>query len=280
MAYKPKFVKKRAFKKRPYKKRAVKRNTNLVKTIKTVMRRQVETKILQFSSTLNVRCIRASTTQAFLNDSSAYLTPWGAVNGSLLCPYPVLANGIGQDQRIGDEVKIKGSYINFLLTAAPYNATYNANPRSHMVTIWAIRPKIRSFLGLDVTQIQSGTSANFFENQSNTDSGLVGTLVDLIRKEDPDNYQVLYKRTFKLGYSSSLGNTNLPTSFPNNDFNSFITGRFKIKPYTWKVDRNENPQMQSVYLFATAIPADGSTDPADNVLGSITFNEKIYYTDA
>lgn len=260
-------------------KRKMAKRSSIVKTVKSVLAKQVETKVLQFGGSLVPRTINGATTQTQFDATCMFLTPQGATMAGITQGYPILGNGIGQDQRIGDAVKIKGQYIDFLLTALDYDVTFNPTPKPQLVTVWVVKPKVRQVAGLAVQNVQIGTSANFYENQANGDSGMAGTLLDLLRKPDKDNFQIISSRQYKIGYSGNMNTTNQVTTFQNNDFKSFYKGRIKIPAYNWKVNRQEEPQAQPIFLFVTCIPADGSTQSTTIWPVSFDFNNTTYYTD-
>ena len=267
--------KRKLYRKRPYKRK----NSGLVKLINQVLARKVETKISQLSGTLVVRTLTSAVSQAQFNDMQLMATPQGTVNGSIYCDYPVIANGVGQDQRVGDECRIKGQYINFLLQANDYNATTNPLPMPQVVTVWAIKPKIGNQYGLAVSLFTAGTNSNFFETQTSADSGFTGSLVDMMRKVDTDNYTVIYKRTFKIGWAGALNSTDVAATHQNNDYKQFVQGRIKIPGYTWKCDRQDYTQGRYVYVFATCCAADGTTQGPTVVPVSFTYNLATYFTD-
>lgn len=262
-----------------YKKRTYK-GKRLVKAVKQVMARQVETKVVQYNASLNAGCISSSVSQAQLNGRVFMITPQGSTIASVIQAYPIISSGVGQDQRVGDEIKIKGIYVNYLINANGYDATTNPNPRATLCTIWVVRPKRGQVDGLQVGNLQAGgSSANFFENQFSSDSGFIGSTVDMLKKVDRDNYQVLYCKTVKIGYGGTLNTTNAQVAFHNNDFKQFYRGRIKIKGMNVKFDRNDVFQGQPMYMFCQCMAADGTTYNNPILPVSFVFNEAIYYTD-
>ena len=249
------------------------------KVVNQVLARKVETKVNQYFGSLTVRSITAATTQAQFDSGCLMITPQGAVLPGITQGYPVIANGVGQDQRIGDECKIKGQYLNFVLSANDYDATFNPTPSPQLVTVWVVRPKIRNGLGLTLSDIQSGSSAIFFENQFNADSGLTGTFIDMLRKVDTDNYTVVSHRTYKVGWQGNLSTTNVVSSFQSNDYKQFYKGRIKIPAYTWKCDRLELHQGRNTYIFLTTMNGNGITGSTTFLPCSFDFNLTTYYTD-
>lgn len=264
-----------------YRKRAYKpKSTGLVKTIKRVMARQTETKVSQFSGSLDVRSLSASVSQTQFDASCLMITPQGAIISGINQPYPVIANGVGQDQRIGDEIKIKGQYIDYLIQAEDYNAGSNPTPRPQVVTLWVIRPKMRNALGQNVYEVTAGNPASiFFETQFTGDSGFTGTMVDMLRKVDDDNFTVYAKRIYKVGWQGNLNTTNVVTSHQQNDYKQFYKGRIKIKGYTWKCDRTDLYQGRPMYMFLTTHAADNTSQAPTVLPVNFQYNLTTYYTD-
>lgn len=256
-----------------------KSNQKIAKVVKGVLSKQVETKCIQLSNSLNVKNIQLGTTQADLNSQVQCLTPFGA-SGLSSQNAPIIGNGTGQDQRIGDEIRIKGIYVDYLLTALGYNATTNTAPKSYVCEVWIIQAKVGSNVNLDVSRIQAGSAlADFFENQTNNDSGFSGITVDMLRRVDRDNWKVIAKRTHKIGYTGTLNASNVVATLGNNDFHQFAKGRIKIPAFTMKWDRIEYPQNQPMYFFVQIMNADGTSLATTQVPVTCVMNETIYYTD-
>lgn len=258
---------------------AVKPSKALSKAVDKVLARKVETKVIQQWATMNVRCLQATTTQAQFLNTSLCLTPQG--NGSVAIQqlYPIIGNGIGQDQRIGDECKIKSQYFDYILNANPYDAATNTAVQPHIVTMYFIKPKNQDSLGLSVLEIVASSAANFFENQLNAESGMTGTFLDHLRRVDTDNFQVVATRSHKVGYSAQLNTLNQGSVFPNNDYKQMYKGRVKIPGYNWKVDRNEVYQGRNIFMFATYTNLNGTASATNQSASTITFNLSTYYTD-
>lgn len=255
-------------------------NARIKAVVKRVLGGQTETKVLQTAGSLNVRPYESLMTQTNFNSTCFCLTPQGATLGAWTGGgYPILGNGIGQDQRIGDEVKIKAMYFNYLLIPQAYNATTNPVPAPQIVMMYFVKPKTKSANGLAYNEILANANANFFENQANTDSGFTGSSIDLLRKIDRDNYQVIAVRRHKIGFSGVLNSTNVVTTFGNNDFKAYAQGRVKIGTHNWKVDRLDYPQGRNIYCFVTSFRADGTAIPSSQIPVVCNFNHAIYYTD-
>jgi len=266
--------------KRPYKKRAYKAKRNTIKkVVNQILSRKVETKVVQYAASLTVRCLQPTTTQGQFNTGCLCVTPQGATSVPISQGYPVIGNGVGQDQRVGDECKIKGQYIDYICNAEEYNATTNTTAQPHIVTIWVVKQKNTEALGLGVLDVVASSAANFFENQTNLESGLNGNFLDHLRKVDTDNYQIIAKRVHKMGFSGQLNAGNVVSFAQNNDYKQLHKGRIKIPSYTWKVDRNEAHQGRNVFMFATYTNCTEFLPPTTQISSTLTFNLTTYYTD-
>lgn len=280
--YKRRYNRRRRPAKRNYvrKAKATQFRKSVKKVVNKVLSTKVETKVLQQAGSLTGRALSSSTTAAEWYASNVCLTPQGATIAAFTTsPYLILGNGVGQAQRIGDECKIKATYFNYQIFARPYDATFNTVPAPQIVTLFFIKPKTRNQLGLTVSNIVAGTDAIFFENQTNTDSGLTGNLLDLLRKIDKDNYQVIAIRQHKVGWAGNLNTSNQLSTLPNNDMPIHVKGRVKIQGYNWKVDRNELFEKQNIYCFAYSLRADGTATASSQIPTSINYNVSVYYTD-
>lgn len=256
-------------------------NQNISKVVKKVVGRMAETKVVQYGGSLVVRTLQGAVSQAQFNASCFIVTPQGGVVSGVNQGYPIIGNGIGQDQRVGDECKIKAQYFDYLLYAEDYNATSNPTPRAQIVQIWIVKPKRQSGGDLAISNIAASTAANFFETQTDSTAGFNGFMSDTLRKVDKDNYEVVACRTHKIGFSGTLNTSDAVTTVQNNDFKQFTRGRIKIPGYTWKVNRQEGYEGQSrqMYCFVTCFNVQNLTQtPTINPVG-IDFNLSTYYTD-
>lgn len=255
-------------------------NARIKAVVKKVLGSQVETKVLQLAGSLNVRPYDTLMSTANFNSTCYCLTPQGATIGTWTGGgYSILGNGVGQDQRIGDEVRVKAMYFNYLLLPQAYNVTTNPVPAPQIVMMYFVVPKIRNVNGLDKDTILGTSASNFFENQTNADSGFTGTTLDLLRKIDKDNYRVVAIRRHKLGYNGVLNSSNVVSTFGNNDFKAYVQGRVKIPGFIWKCDRNEYFEGRNMYVFMTAFRADGTGIASTQIPVVCNFNHSVYYTD-
>lgn len=257
-------------------------NTKIAKVVKKVMKSNVETKVLQYGGGLNARQLQIGTTQAQFDAGCVCLTPQGAAGiTSFTQGYPILGEGINFDQRIGSETKIKGVYVDYLMTIADYDVNFNPTPQPQLVKLFIVKPKSGNAVGLTAANICGGTSvANFFENDTNNTAGLSGFLTDLLRRVDKDNYEVVAVREHKLGFAGRLNSSNVVSGYQNNDMPSYVRGRIKIPGFTWKVDRQDRFQGRNMYMFATCMNFENSLTSTTYIPIVFEFNATYYYQDA
>lgn len=279
--YKKKGYKKKAYKKKATVSKKPKAEVKIKKAIKTYLSRQVETKICQLGGRLFLKTLSSSSTQAQVDGNCVMITPQGGTQ-PINCHYSIIGNGIGQDQRIGDEIRIKAQYFHYMAVPNLYDSTFNNVPTPNVLKIWLIQPKITNTLGIANNKILTGSATcDFFENQTNADSGLTGSLIDLMRKIDMDNYKVIAYKEHKIGYDGNLNTSNLLGSTPtSNTYQSYVKGCFKIKPYTWKVNRLELLQMQPIYILCQCIPVSPAVSQVPTIIPiNLDYNLSTYYTD-
>lgn len=255
-------------------------NKKIAKVCKGVINRNIETKVLQVAGSINGRAIQATTTNAEFYASTYCLTPQGGTISGFTGGYAILGNGIGEDQRVGNECRIKGTYFNYQILAQPYNASTNSVPAPQIVTLFFVKPKTRNGTGLSPDQVISGANAIFYENVTNADSGMTGSLLDDLRKIDRDNFQVVAIRQHKIGYDGNLNTGNQLSTLPTSAYTPWAKGKVKLAPYIWKVDRNNLYQGRNVYVIVHSVRADGTTITSNQIPVVVNFNHATYFQDA
>lgn len=269
--------KKSAFRKR----RTYKRKVTVASLSKQFNKMKPETKCVQISGTTVARSLVITTSQAQFDLNCVMVTPLGAIIPSVPQAYPVVSFGTGNDQRVGDEIYIKSIYINWIASALPYSATTNSVPRAFLFTVFVVRPKRANTGGLTSNAIIAGANSDFFEYEDNTGSGLTGNLLDTLKKVDKDNYKVVYKKTYKMGYTGNLTSGNVPSTLGNNDFKQLARGRIKISMGKFKFNRLNFYEGQPYYMFTQCTPVDITSNfAATDIPASFAFNNAIYYTDS
>lgn len=148
---------------------------------------------------------------------SYFILPVGASNYQTNCIVPLtpyyeagLSSGINLDivqgtgvaGRIGNRIQTKSGYLRCVLFPLGYSATTNPTPGPLNVTMWIFR--LKSGATDSTGNVLSILQNNFFKNQ-NSSSGFANTLADQVGVVNPDIINLLYRRTYKIGYGNYAG---------------------------------------------------------------------------
>lgn len=266
--------------KKSYKKKVKTSYKKIEKVVKQTLGRQVEKKVFQTGSIIFPGQINSSLTTL----SNNFICVLPGSSSMAACQYYTIGNGVGQDQRIGDEINNKGCYFYYQMIPTPYNGATNPTPAPTYVYLYFFSPKVNETGGPALLNYLSGSSsAIFFENINNAGSGLAGSFYDFTRRIDTDNYKIIAIRKHKLGFSSipGTGSTASMYNFNNNDFSMVCSGRLKLtSPKVLKYDRLGNIKYQPVYCMIQYVRADNI--PVTNQSHTpiqFTFNITQYFTD-
>lgn len=234
------------------------RRQPLVKLVKRIIKRQAETKISVFQDGFDIGpgTIDANNIQP--------LTPYNAVGLDI-------SQGDGQADRQGNRITVKSAVMRYTIYPAPYAATTNDTPRPQVVRMWFFSQKSSNTLLV--------TNPPQFIQTGNSSGTLSGTLLDLNRVLNNDEYTYLGHRTFKLGYSSynGTGPSAANEYFNNNDFKFFHQGTINLTKWFPKIikynDTDDNPNSKLVMMLIQTVHADGSSaDPDDK---TVLYNYEI-----
>jgi len=260
------YYRKKRFARKP-RRRQTKATKNLKALIRREISRNVENKTIQY---------RASKIPIVSYNNSTF--------GSRIFPispytgYCQIDQGVSQDERVGNRVKIKNATLKFIMNPLPYNATFNPLPEPMEVVMWLFYDK------WDNTTIPNPTT-DFIQNGGSS-TALSSNLMDTISKVNTDRYRLLTKRTFKLGYSNSTGQ-GVSTAQPfaqNNDFKLNIKRTINFTKYLVKNvkynDNNSVPSVRGLYCMFEAVPADGGTAGTAQESCEVSYQINLDYEDA
>lgn len=197
-----------------------------------------------------------------------------------LSPYSTFCQidqGVSQDERIGNKIKITKSALKLQFWALPYNATTNLEPCPMLVRVCICSAK-------DDSNTLSGTLSNFFQNGSGSNPPTSG-MEDMVAEINRDAYTVYKDMVVKVGYSGNTGTGSDvgQAYFSNNDFPlcpavSVDTTRFN--PATVQFNDNLSiPNSKLVFLTYFAARADGTGTAATNQTTAVYINNTLFYTD-
>lgn len=200
-----------------------------------VVSRTVESKSVNFSATnktlLNVNSSNWNGQVLNLIPQSSGSSPW---------MYDI-PQGEAQGMRIGNVIRPTGLILHGVIRANTfYDATLNYNPCPLRVTMWICR--INKHLEDSVTQLESIVDNSFF-NAGSVSSGFLGTMLDLTRDVNPDQIQVLKKRSWYIGTSGFISGfgvnspNNANQQYVNNDAKTSVMFRMNLSKLLPKVLR-------------------------------------------
>lgn len=250
--------------------RLYKRKTVVPRTIKQYVKKtihsQIENKCIQYD--------RIQVVGNVLNSSSLYahaLTPHSTSY--------TIAQGIGQANRIGNQIRVVRATLNYILFPVAYDLTANSTPRpcEVMLVFGNIKGNTKSVPGGAVSQIyQNGNSA----------SAPDGTLSDMLRPFNKDFWNVKKRIVHKLGCASYQGNGALLGSqyFANNDFGFNVKRRLDLTPMFPKritfEDTTADPTSAGLFLMLEAVYADNALMNSSQTPVGIEWWVELVYEDA
>lgn len=134
--------------------------------------------------------------------------------------YQNIAQGVGEGQRVGNEIKLSQFRFSFILN---YNVSVNV---PQFVRMWVLTYKFdpNNATTADVWSSLNNsltTAANFFDN-GNTANGMLGSLLDLVAPVNTDVMTIHKCKTYKIGAASAPSGG---TTTGNNDF------KYAVKDY-------------------------------------------------
>ena len=228
---------KRASKPLPYKRRAYKVSKNLNKAIKKVIHSQIENKTWT-STNVNTTIVTAS---------SSALTYFNLL--------PILIQGTGAQNRIGNEVRVRRAYIKGRINILPYNVTTNPLPASVLVKMWVVREKLNN----NSNQLQNSAS-NFFTVNS-APIGPTSTILDTLYDVNTDYYSVFATRTIELSTGWNSGTT---YTTPTGSKGSFtVPFYFNLTKHVGLLKWNDTSPTyttnKNLFLVFQAVYSDGSS---------------------
>jgi len=235
--------------------------------VKKVMARQEEVKFGSYTSIIGLSAYTNTTNRS---NMIQVLTPY-AVSGI------TIAQGTGQNDRIGNKVRIKSARLSGVIYPRPYGGN-NSSPTPQEVRIWFFTPKVSTAFPTSLP--------SFFQGSNNNAFAPLGNLIDLTVLLNSDVYTYRGQRTYKIGLSTMIGQSGVPASvmgYTNNDFK--YNARFNIditsmlpKVIKWN-DTDNTPYSTPVFFFIETVDADGSSQAVDQTPLEMSWTNTIRYTD-
>lgn len=234
---------------------------------KKVVSREAENKQVNFYSTGSN--ILPSSAGASVISSQIPLSPY---TGGLQ-----IDQGVGQGERIGNRVRIKSLNFKGTIFPLPYNATTNPNPVPLQIVFWIFYRRSEPSI--------IPTSISGFLQEGDSFRSLQNNLSDAISRVNNDEFRLLTRRVFKIGYAAYEGTGIQPAfqAFHNNDFKLNQNFSINLTKYAYKNvrynDSSAIPRSRGIFLLAQAIAADGSALPNNTIPARMTYELNCSYED-
>lgn len=253
------------------KKRAVGKRSSVSVGVKKYVQRAIHTQIENKSVQINGGYSFGNVNES--PDLGAY--PMAPLSG-----FWGITQGVAQGNRVGNQIRTRKVYLNYVLRPTIYSATSNPFPQPVEVQLMLGYVKnTPSFApaGLDVQQLfQSGSSA----------VAPVGSLRDIISVINTDYWVIKKRWTHKIGYSAATGTGSNPNNqyFQNNDFKLNAVKRVDItKMLPALIQFNDNaisPTTKNLFFMQNAVTSDGGINDATRLPANIEFWIDFHFEDA
>jgi len=232
----------------------------------------------QISRNIEDKCINVNGGQSFGNilespDMNVY--PMLPYTG-----YGTIPQGVLQNCRIGNTVKVKKLYLSYVLRPTGFNASFNPFPEPM---------EIDMFLGY-VNQVPGflpvpGDFTYLFQNGASSIAP-VGSLRDLISTVNKDYWTIKKRWRHKIGYSNNQGSGAIAATqySANNDFHLNVVKKLDITKHVSKtlrfLDAANTLQGKNLYFFYQAVAAGGGIMSSTTLPVNIEFWIDLQYEDA
>lgn len=191
---------------------------------------------------------------------------------------PSLAIGASDGQRIANQIKVVKGVITGFVNLLPYSATLNPLSTPIMIRMWLLSGRQ---LNSNVFSNYS-PATNFFEVGA-TQIGPQGNMLDMVLRNNSQEYIVHTQRTFKLGaaYASSTGPVGTGGYFDNSPMTKKFTfnwGKYVKSKLIYNDAVTNVPTNRNMFLVFQAVNADGSSSAVNSA--EFHYTNEILYEDA
>lgn len=267
------YPRKRIYRKRPTKKVYRKKSTRNYKSrsfklaVKRVVQSVAERKVAYFESSpvdLN------NQTNTTIHNNTIVLTPY---SGSALS----ISQGVTQNTRIGDSIKVKKAMLKFFVYPQNYDVTSNPVPIPQVCLCYLWRLKT---VGRDIGTAVAVEQGSFFQ-QGASSTGMTGVLTDYLKDINKDKVTLLKRFKFKIGaalYAANTGAQDEFYDFSNNDFTSLIMKKLDVSKYINTIKWNDTDSVPSISpLYFTISPCNCDGSATGTAAIPLTWSWRINY---
>lgn len=243
-----------------------------------LIKSQQESKRLTTEFTKNLFHIGGTT--SFRDNNIIQLTPSDALGNIYQ-----MVQGVGQQQRVGNQVSPVKIIFRGIMAPNPYNATSNPAPNPVMIRMYILSTK-RNVAGQSIADIYNICNNTLFAN-GNSSLGMLGTLYDIVTPINNDVVTCHFMKTFKLGYAGYTGVTggaDVGQTKASNDYK--LNHRFSLnltKYFTkvWKFNDNAGATTsRQVFAVFQPINFNGSIPTAATTPAGLIAGVDVFYKDS
>lgn len=187
---------------------------------------------------------------------------------------PVLSQGLGQGNRIGNAVRVRSSKLVVFVNVTSAASDIAATPT--MIRVWIVSSKI-----LNTNAPASLQFTDFFQLGS-SNSGFQGNMLDMLFPVNTDNWTVYMDKTIKVGLGS-IPATNVNNNYPDN---SSFNHKFEFDwsdNFKSKLDYDDAPTEvtnRNLFMVYCACRSDGASATAGTTIAEFHFTNNVIYEDA
>lgn len=246
------------------------KKTSIKKIVKAEIARSVEDKTSQYYATGLSLVSSASTSPT-----------WDAQNVVVVSPntsFLTLAQGTGQGDRLGNQVRIKKLTMKGVLVPLPYDASTNPLPKPLQV-------RMVFFYDRTTPITLPVPSTNFFQ-LGNSVAPLQNDLIDMIAPFNTDRYRIFKSKTFKLGFADygGTGTSAAEQANTNNDFKLNCNFSFDLTKYLPQIvkyqDASNSPTSRRLFCAFIISRGDGGLIPVTGIPAGVQYILSMKYEDA
>jgi len=263
------------FKKRPLRRKAKraprKKPTNVSVAVKKYVKRALHTQVENKSVQIN------------FGNSFGNVLESPDFNAYPMCPltgYWSISQGVNSGSRIGNQIKTRKCYLNYVLRPNPYDLTFNSNPAPTEVQL------MLGYVKNTPCFVPTSLDVNLLFQAGSTTAAPVGNLRDIISVVNTDYWTIKKRWTHKIGYASASGTGGNVANqlYTNNDFKLNVVKRIditKMVPATYQFNDNSiTPTSKNLFLMYYAVSASGTTNGSTALPTNIEFWIDYHYEDA
>lgn len=193
-----------------------------------------------------------------------------------LCPQ--ISQGSSHNTRTGNEVRVTSCTVRGHVTILPYNATTNTLGAPALVKIWICRYKNANVASMASTNADTA----FFDTGAST-TGMGTTILDMSLYPNPDSWDVLETKTFKVGIASQSATfpvginayyDNSPCVVPFR----FDVGKYLKGPLMYQ-DTSNTCTNKNLFFVIEAVYAQGNITNGLSI-AELSYAYQCKYTDA